>query len=149
MIQLADHKLILNADTTQFQIGGQKGGKHVHVNNLKSRNASVYSLNVKHQKQSVLLAYFIKYYAIISAGGYLAEPIFIIADKMCKKVKLYEVKGLGLQTGGTSFLVFCQTRTANSKLLNGYALIPFINEIKADNDAMSWSPSNWTEKLFR
>jgi hypothetical protein len=37
----------------------------------------------------------------LSAGGYLAKPIFIIADKNMQKglIDIYEVKGLGLQTG--------------------------------------------------
>ena len=72
MFPLVNHKIILNADATQFHIGGQTRKKdELHFLKITKYDP----LKVKYQKQDDSLTYFIKYYAIINTGEYLYRKV--------------------------------------------------------------------------
>jgi hypothetical protein len=70
MVAMVDHRLIINADSTQFRVGGD-ADRHLQViySPLKTTPTC---------DNETITAYFIKYYCIMSAGGYLADPIFVV-----------------------------------------------------------------------
>jgi hypothetical protein len=79
---------------------------------------------------------FIKYYLIISAGGFVAFPIFIIADEKMKdgEIDPYEIPGLGVGNSADSkgFIIFCKKRTLCKCFydwMNCEVLVPFVKEI--------------------
>ena len=65
-----------------------------------------------------ITAYFIKYYAIISAGGYAAPPMFVLeVDGMVEDtLNVVKVQGLGLSVEVTNFgyVLWCKSRALNT-----------------------------------
>ena len=132
--------MIINSDATQFTVGGNVK-KKTEVVYSNSRNTSYEPLKVLPDQREGLTAYSIKYYAIISAGGYVANPIFIIADEHMNEddIAIYEIAPMGLSTNPhcKGYLVFCKTRRLNKEIYEWMAeevMIIFIKEIKTSQE---------------
>jgi hypothetical protein len=148
MINNVNKNLYINADATQFQVGGSlKQNKRVKA--YKGRNSNLHPYKVLPSKDENLTCFFIKYYAMISLEGFLADPIFIIADESMEKdvIDCYSITGLGIGTdpANKGYLVFCKDRC----LCNDYyewilrvCLIDFIKKIKTSHNLkdgdLSW-----------
>jgi hypothetical protein len=142
MVPLVNRHLILNMDATQFRVGsdttlktkavyssrhpitGQKQKQKVHTKPLKGRNG--------------IVSYYIKFYLIMSAGGYPSTPVFVVQDESmtAETIDAHSIPGLGLQSGTDNhgWLVFCKSRAGNLeffKWINLHVVVPFVQNIKA------------------
>jgi hypothetical protein len=130
--------LILNADATQFPVGNDiKNSLSIKYIGHKITPKKILPNN----KNSRITKFFIKYFCLISAAGYICNPIFIIQDKHMKEelIDVYNILGLGVGTDITShgFVVFCNSRQCNIefyKWFNEIVLIEFIQNIKNLNN---------------
>ena len=77
VVPLCHRDLILNSDATQFLVGN-KNGKVVVLYIAKSDGQPLKLQPGATEDYS--LAFFIKYYLLMSVGGYTARPIYIIAN---------------------------------------------------------------------
>ena len=118
IVPKVNYKLIINADATQFQLGGDSKRKTKVIHDIK-RDTNIEPLKVLPKNREALTAYFIKFYAIISAGGFLANPIYIIADDNMDPddIDVHEISALGSSTSvhAKGYLVFCKTRKLNKE----------------------------------
>jgi hypothetical protein len=107
--------LIINADATQLNVGGNIMNKPKVKYLYRKRTISGQHLKVLKKSKEGLTAMFIKYYLIISAGSFVASPIFIIADENMKdgEIDPYEIPGLGVGNSADSkgYIIFCKKRT--------------------------------------
>jgi hypothetical protein len=98
MVEMSHPDLILNADATQFTVGQDSKGK-VEVKYVKSEEHQDYDRPFKVMPKTKDggggMAFFIKYYLLMSASGFTADPIFIIAyDNMGpEEIDVYTVDG--------------------------------------------------------
>lgn len=145
--------LILNADGTQFEVGGRADHKVKVCRSIRKvrtgKGMKACQKKVKKGDNEGIVKYYIKYYLIISAGGVQADPIFILADENMAEdeMRVVKVPGLGVGTNldNQGYVVFCKTRSANEKFYSWmmeFVLIPFINQIKKhyelDENEESW-----------
>ena len=111
MISHCNHKLFINADATQFQVGGSLK----QTMKVKAYNGRTRPDKVLPSENENLTSYFIKYYGIISLGGYVADPIFIVADESMSKdtIDVYDISGLGIgaDPANKGHLVICKDRS--------------------------------------
>jgi hypothetical protein len=125
--------LLINVDATQFNVGGQDGGKRKVV---VSKNAPRRNLKVlpdpKNKRQ---LAYYIKYYLLIDAEGTRGDPIYILANELMgvEEIDVYEVRELASSTSrhDTAYVVFMHSRVPNKafyRWFNKDVLIPFVED---------------------
>lgn len=124
--------MILNADATQFNVGGFTSGKlraGETTNTKKSRRNVLPSTNTKKHKN----AYNIKYYLLIAANGSRADPVYIIGDDCMnpEDLDVYVVPQLASSDypAATAYVVFMKTRVPNKKFyrwFNQTVLIPFV-----------------------
>jgi hypothetical protein len=147
MVPITPSKLILNADASQFKVG-YDSNKKIEVKYLVKPAGK--PLKVLPEKNDAgITAYFIKYYLLMSAGGFSADPVFVIADGSmgANEIDWYKVQGLGVGTDLTAagYVVFCQSRCCNLefyKWFNNSILIPFVFKIKStykiDDTAPTW-----------
>ena len=114
MISHCKNKLQINADTTQFQVGGSLK-QTMKVKAYNGRNSNTHPYKVLPSENENLTSYFIKYHGIISLGGYMADPIFIVADESMSKdtIDVYDISGLGIgaDPANKGYLVFCKDRS--------------------------------------
>jgi hypothetical protein len=128
-------ELILNMDATQFQVGYDTKGKIEikYKTDDKKNMLKKGPLKVLPEKSDAgITAFFIKYYMLMSAAGYAANPVYVLADDSMDEdeIDVHEVKGLSVSPtlGGTGYLVFSKTRGCNLafyKWYNEKFLIPF------------------------
>jgi hypothetical protein len=145
MTSNCNHKLYINADATQFQFGGCLK-QTTKVKAYNGRNANTHPYKVLPSENENLTSFFIKYYAIISLGGYVADAIFIVADESMEKdsIDSYEVSGLGVgaDPSNKGYLVFCKDRSlcgAFYEWMICERLVAFIQKIKnLRNIDLSW-----------
>jgi hypothetical protein len=148
MVSKTPHQLLINSDATQFQVGGLLT-KKMAVKIKIGRKSSIDPMKVLPEKNEELSAFFIKYYAIMSAGGYLSDPIFIIADPSMDAgdIDVYDVKGLGIgiDASNKGTLVFCKDRTLCNEYydwLIEHKILDFVHYIKnqceLEDDDLTW-----------
>ena len=147
MSPLVNPHLILNADATQFTVG-DTGADNQQVKYCGKRGTQ--PLKVQPIKQNNgIVKYSIKYLLLISAAGYQADPVYILADDNMglNDLDVQRVAGLGIGTdiGNSGYVVFCKTRCCNIAFydwFNRYILLPFIEKIKEnfgiDEAAPAW-----------
>jgi hypothetical protein len=123
--------LIMNADATQFNVGGHDEGK-VKVAAVRGRPRQQYQVPPVSGRK---LAYFIKYYLLIDAEGTRGDPINIIADPCMGPDDFdhYTLKELASSTSrhDTAYIVFMQSRVPNKEFyrwFNETILIPFVED---------------------
>jgi hypothetical protein len=133
MDALVPYGLKLNADATQFSVGGDPNLKVKVV--YKSKTGPLKA--DPSEKPDNNLAYSIKYYMLMSAGGHLADPIFIIADPNMPEQQIdnYAVIGLGISTspGAVGHVVFSKSRIPDEAFYRWFNLniLPaFVDELK-------------------
>lgn len=140
MVKLVNPNLIVNMGATQFKVGNS-GDDLVKVvvrrKNLRSAQGGKIKLKTKSRKgKTGIVAYYIKYYLVMSAGGYSSKPVFVIQDENMEAdaMDAYEVPGLGI-SGHFGWIVFCKKRAGNSKFfewMNESVVFKLISEIRAD-----------------
>jgi hypothetical protein len=148
MVPLVDHYLILNMDATQYTVGNNSKQKA----KVKYLNRPTMGKSLQARKDSTnsgSTAFFIKHYLLISAAGYAADPVYIIADDNMGKEELdvHTVFGLGhgIGIGNKGYVVFSKTRSVNLKFylwFNNTILVQFIKELKTLRnlglDSLTW-----------
>jgi hypothetical protein len=76
------------------------------------------------KKSDGIVAFYIKYYLMISAYGFTSDPVYVIADgfMLDNEIDTYTVPGLNVSTGleGVGHIVFCKTRGCNLKFYEWY-----------------------------
>ena len=89
------------------------------------------------EKNSGITGFFVKYYALISNGGFTHDPIFILADDRMGEAEIdaHAIPGLGTTTapGNRGWLVFCKRRVPPNDFYKWFLLnhlIPFANAIR-------------------
>ena len=91
-------------------------------------------------KNSGITAYFIKYYMLMSASGFVGPPVYVIADDNMNNldIDVYSVPDLSLSVDAEkAYLVFCKSRACNYKFydwFNSTILFNFIDSIKKRYD---------------
>ena len=115
--------LYLNVDATSFTVGSKDNGR-ISVK-YKERKKDK-PLKVLPQEGDGGMKYSIKYYALISAGGYACDPIYVIANKSMNEddCDIHEVQNLGISTGVESkgYVVFCKSRLGNARFFDWFIL---------------------------
>ena len=130
-----DDPLTLNFDATQFLISSGKGEtlKVVVVKDdpvdgpISAKNAKGGDLN-----------YFVKYYAIISAGGLSGPLVFVLACDSMGEDEFVVHECPGLYKGDSDcdtigYIVFTKSRAGNTKFylwLNISVILPFIEKLR-------------------
>ena len=107
--------LILNMDGTQYTVGTNK-----HSTEIKFiRRESTKSLKTSPgEGEKGIVCFFIKFYLLISAFGYSADPVYVLQD--CNmdedKIDVNRVEELGMTNniGTCGYVVFCKTRCCNT-----------------------------------
>lgn len=147
MAGVVNEHLILNFDSTQFTVGEGKAS---------SRSKACYT--IKHEGKSIKVAsdgnskgstaFFIKYFLIMSAGGEVSVPVYVIADSAmdAKEYRAEKVPGLGLSvTDSYGYLVFCHTRCCNTKFYDWLVrdvVVKFIDSLRSrygiEDDGLAW-----------
>jgi hypothetical protein len=91
----------VNVDASQMK-AGYDTNKKVEVGYVKGEGERRPDLKARPEegKQAGITCHFIKYYCCISAGGFAADPIFVVADERMKEgeIACYKVPGLGIST---------------------------------------------------
>jgi hypothetical protein len=110
--------LIMNIDATQFTVGSDFAGKTwVKVAGEVEAKGGVIKAAPEKGDNSNGVAFFIKYYLLMSATGDVHDPVFVVQDKYMKEGAFtkFWVPGLGVGTDlrGGGWLCFCQTRGCN------------------------------------
>ncbi len=130
--------LLINLDATQFTVGG---GNHKAPKIVTTAAPHQFKVLPKKIKYNDSVAFFIKYYLIMTACGIVGNPLFVISDCRMSKddIDTYKVEGLGIGSGieDFGFVVFCQLRTGNVGLysfMNEHVLIPMISRIRERYD---------------
>lgn len=132
-------QLIMNMDSTQFGVG--KTNNKVEVVYLGNRE-ELGTLKAQPQLSNFGgVCYFIKFYLLITAFGWAADPVFVIADDSMIKGQLdvYEVPEFGVSTtvGCKGYIVFCHSRAASLEFhdwFNNSILVPFVAQIRDLNE---------------
>lgn len=120
MMRDINRYLCFNADATQFCISGAGTSKE-KVKWVQEEDEDGNKIKPHHQvvpekgAANDLTSFFVKWFALVNAGGHCATPVFIVADPAMPKDKFdaYPVDGLGFEKGAGKYmgwLVFCQTR---------------------------------------
>ena len=147
--------LIINADSTQFTVGGSGDSKcevkYADAPNAPRRNTGKRPLRALPKKgaDNSLTKYFIKFLLLINAAGMQADPIYILADDNMKEDEFrhYEIEnlGVGTQLGNKGHVLITKTRCGNTKLYAWFIekfLVEFIKRIKATynlpDDSEAW-----------
>jgi hypothetical protein len=140
MISHVNSNLLINSDATQFQVGGELK-KKTQVKVYRGRNTHQQPMKTLPSKDENLTAFFIKYYATISCGGYLADPIFIVADENMKtnEIDHYVVSGLGIgpDASNKGYIVFCKDRSLCNTFYDWVlkeSILNFIHKIQEANE---------------
>ena len=121
MTDLTCYDLILNADATQFQVGGEGSSKQKgsYVNDSDSDDCIIHAkrarrsaCKIERSKDSTLTAYFVKYYCLCNASGMIGPFIFIIADEQMDKTSIdpHRVPGIGMTALEEGWVIFSKTR---------------------------------------
>jgi hypothetical protein len=149
--------LVLNADATQFAVGGtvDKVTVKYYKDELSSRKSRSLKVGSKRGTENNLVKFFIKFYLIINCTGSQSNPVYLIADANLAddECQVYEVPLLGIGTNvkdNVGYVVFCKDRIANSKFydwVNEHVLIPFASDLKTafarDIERRSCSGDAW------
>ncbi len=147
--------LILNADATQFAVGGTADDKiivkYVVPAGQKKRNTGKESLKAApdSNEDNSLTKFFIKYMLLMSAGGFQAPPVYMLADDNMNddEFRWYEVRGLGIGThlNNLGYVVITKSRCGNTKFYAWFVeqiLVKFVQEIisfyKLPETSASW-----------
>lgn len=114
MSNLCSSHLILNSDATQFAVGAVGDGK-VEVKYLDDMGTSKKKkVTPEKNMDETEILFTIKYYLLMSAFGFSADPVFVIADGTMNEdeIDVHEVIGLGVGTdiNAKGYVVFCRTR---------------------------------------
>ena len=136
LVPLCKPQLILNYDATQFRVGyGTNGCVSVVIpeteKNMKHKV-------MKRKDNKGITAYYIKYMCLISAFGFISEPVFLVADSNMSKedIDVQEVMGLGVTSTVTKgYVVFCQSRAGNASFFewfNQVIVLGFIESIRTN-----------------
>jgi hypothetical protein len=144
MVPNVSNLLCINSDATQFAVG-YDCEKKIRVKFAGRRSGIRGPL----KDDSGITLFFIKFYLLISAGGYQSDPVYVIADSTMDSgdidVRAVNGLGIGTQVSNKGYIVFSNTRACNLrfyKWFNSYIVIPFINEIKGQyglrGDDLSW-----------
>lgn len=129
---LSNPHMIVNADATQFNVGGTE--TNVQVVYTGKRSEVTGSLKVFPENRNAnSLAFFIKYYMIITAAGDCAPPIYIIQDPHVPKddMDVHKVNGLGFNGRTYGYLIFSNSRVPNASFYEWVlieVMIPMIEE---------------------
>jgi hypothetical protein len=79
-------------DATQFQVGYDTGGKvqfKYIATEGKKKKLEERPLKVLPNKNSAgITAYFIKYYMLMTAAGFAADPVYVLADNKFKNKEI-------------------------------------------------------------
>lgn len=146
MLPLTDYRLIINGDATQMEVGYKN--KNVFVKYLADDGRPTLKA-MPNKGDSGLTSFFIKYYLIMTAGGFTSNPIYIIADKDMKKdeIDVHSIPGFGIGTDLTAkgYVIFCSTRQLNENFfrwININIIIPFVRDIREmysiSTDHLAW-----------
>lgn len=166
MIPLVNYNLIINMDATQFKVGfnSKQTIKVFYVADDESDDAVLDpDIELGHKRPRQLKAapqpsdgtggltcLFIKYMLIMSAGGKVCCPVYILADDSLDKEEFYhyELPGLGVSTDARNrgYIVFCKTRCCNIafyKWLNESIIVLFIMDIRSGTDGLGDTDTAW------
>lgn len=115
-------QMILNADATQFKVGNRTDGK-VQVKAISLKKGPV-KATPKARDPATGMAFFIKYFLLMSAAGNAHTPVYVIANPQLDAEEMYPylVRDLGASTeaGSAGWVVFCKTRGCNKAFFNWY-----------------------------
>jgi hypothetical protein len=148
MVPKVHPALNLNVDAS-IMAAGYNSEKKFEVNYLKEEGQVRGNLkaNPVQEKSSGINLFFIKYYCCISAAGYAARPVLIIADDRMKEgeIDVHRVAGLGVSTspGSYGYIVFCKSRTPPQKFFEWFfegEFIHFVRELRAQYNLPISSP---------
>ena len=121
LMRFVSRYLTFNADCTQFHITGAGTAKEtVHYIPEEDENGKVkrahHQVVPKKGESQDLTSFFVKWFAIVNAGGQSGTPVFIVSDPGMKDgdFQPYLVDGLGYKPGANEkwqgWLVFSKTR---------------------------------------
>lgn len=143
MARVTERDLVINMDATQFRVGKSVDGSRdaYFVKEMRSEGKPL-KLDEADEAKDGSMGFFIKYFLIMSAGGFTSVPVFVLAsDKMpAEEMDPYFVKGLSIGTedlNGGGWVVFCKTRTGNRgffEWVNTKVLIQFIQNIRSKRE---------------
>ena len=104
MSRVTERDLVLNMDSTQFRVGRVSDGS-IEVSFVKEQRSNKKALKVDEpgQQSDGSMAFYIKYYLLMSAGGFTSDPIYVVADD---KMKADEIDISMSMTSIPSFLAF-------------------------------------------
>ena len=133
IVRLVHPFLIINQDATQFEVG--HASRPVKIVVVKGSKGPRKVLPEK--GDTGLVAFFIKFFVLISAGGYHGDGVYVIGDPRMTKgaFKQYKVKGIGITVdpNGYGWIVFCNTRSPPVAFFKWYAMyvvVDFIDKLK-------------------
>jgi hypothetical protein len=114
MEPLTNKYLTINCDATQFDVGEKNGKVEVLFIGKRSELKGPLKVNPSDSSNDGL-AFFIKYYMIITASGSAGPPIFVIQDPRMPEedIDKYPVPGLGLDSISVGYIVFSHSRVPN------------------------------------
>jgi hypothetical protein len=133
MVPMTVPPLMLNSDGTSFQTNFQTTDLVEVIFDPEEQLRRGRPLKIEPVKGGSLTAFFVKLYMTISAEGYVADPVFIIADPNMPKgeIDMYEVAGLclGVDLNSNGIVGFMETRQGNFKLYKWFffnVLVKFV-----------------------
>ena len=131
--------LFLNYDATQFELlpGGKARDKKTAL--IIKDEPLDKPLSKAHEKGESALAYYLKWFCIISVAGFIAPNlVFLASDPNLSEDDFYFYKVEGMSTSSAAgcthgFLCFTKTRNGNAKFFEWFnisILIPFIEFVQ-------------------
>jgi hypothetical protein len=115
---------VLNADATQFNVGGQSSKRLTKMMKKEStrKNKRVVTSKDTTQNQTV---YYIKYYHLISADGVAGPPVYILAEEYMPTddIDVYEQRTLaaGGAQHGTAYVAFMESWVPNKEFYRWFS----------------------------
>ncbi len=120
-------KLLFNWDATQYEVNHDKNMKTIVIlNEIDDIPPTI--------KSSGSLSFFVKHYHLHNALGYVAPPVYVIANDALQPEDLVarQVTDIGFN-GGTAWLCFTKTRGGNAAFFDFYfnsVVIPFVVQVR-------------------
>ena len=149
MLDYTNPHMILNCDATQFNVGGtEENIKVVYVGKRCDLDGPLKCIPGQQHKPQ--LAFFIKYYMVITAAGDVAPPIYILQSPQVPKddMDVHKVYGLGFGGHRYGYIVFSHSRTPSPsfyKWVLADIMIPMIADKRSEFPSVCKDKLGWIQ----